>query len=75
MVNGVLNHTEGMQAENADATITLTRETLNKLMLKEATLKDAEASGDVKVKGDQGKLEELMSYMDNFDFWFNIVTP
>jgi alkyl sulfatase BDS1-like metallo-beta-lactamase superfamily hydrolase len=33
------------------------------------------ASGDIKVNGDQGKLDELMSYMDNFDFWFNIVTP
>jgi alkyl sulfatase BDS1-like metallo-beta-lactamase superfamily hydrolase len=75
MENGVLNHTEGLQAKDADATITLTRDTLNKLMLKQTTLKDAEASGDVKIKGDQGKLEELMSYMDTFDFWFNIVTP
>lgn len=75
MVNGVLNHTEGVHAKDADATITLTRDTLNNLMLKQATLQDAEKSGDVKIQGDQGKLEELMSYMDNFDFWFNIVTP
>ena len=75
MVNGVLNHTEGAQAKDADATITLTRDTLNKLMLKQTTLKDAEGSGELKVQGDQGKLDELMSYMDNFDFWFNIVTP
>ncbi|WP_394558575.1 alkyl/aryl-sulfatase [Aquipseudomonas alcaligenes] len=75
MVNGVLNHTEGMQSKDADATITLTRDTLNKLMLKETTLKDAESSGAIKVQGTEGKLEELMSYMDNFDFWFNIVTP
>ncbi|WP_417662755.1 alkyl/aryl-sulfatase [Pseudomonas sp.] len=75
MVNGVLNHTEGMQAKNADATVTLTRETLNNVMLKQTTLKDAESSGDIKIEGDKGKLEELMSYMDNFDFWFNIVTP
>jgi alkyl sulfatase BDS1-like metallo-beta-lactamase superfamily hydrolase len=38
-------------------------------------LKDALASGDIKVDGTQGKLEELVSYMDDFDFWFNIVTP
>lgn len=75
MVNGVLNHTEGAQAKDADASITLTRETLNKLMLKQTTLKDAEGSGEIKVQGDAGKLDELMSYMDNFDFWFNIVTP
>ncbi len=56
-------------------TITLTRDTLNNLMLKQTTLKDAKGSGDIKVEGNEGKLEELMSYMDNFDFWFNIVTP
>lgn len=75
MVNGVLNHTEGLQADKADATVTLTRDTLNKLMLKETTLKDAVAAGQVKVDGTEGKLEELMSYMDNFEFWFPIVTP
>lgn len=75
MVHGVLNHTEGVQAKDADATVTLTRDTLNKLVLKETTLKDALASGEIKVDGTQGKLEELMGYLDNFDFWFNIVTP
>ncbi|MFJ4387182.1 alkyl/aryl-sulfatase [Pseudomonas sp. NPDC089408] len=75
MVNGVLNHTEGMQAKNADASISLTRDTLNKLMLKETTLKDATTAGSVKIDGAEGKLEELMSYMDNFEFWFPIVTP
>ncbi|MNG41934.1 hypothetical protein D3C84_1314700 [compost metagenome] len=64
-----------MQSKDADATITLTRDTLNNLMLKQTTLKDAKGSGAIKVEGNEGKLEELMSYMDNFDFWFNIVTP
>ncbi|MEE9103905.1 alkyl sulfatase dimerization domain-containing protein [Pseudomonas nitroreducens] len=75
MGNGVLNHTEGLQSKDADATLKLTRDTLNKLMLKQTTLKDAVASGELKVDGNQDKLTELMSYMDNFDFWFNIVTP
>jgi len=75
MVHGVLNHTEGRTLSNADASLTLTRDVLNKIMLKQTTLKDAISSGDVKVQGNEGKLEELMSYMDNFDFWFNIVTP
>ncbi|MNF44056.1 Metallo-beta-lactamase superfamily protein [compost metagenome] len=75
MVHGVLNHTEGVQAKDADATVTLTRDTLNKIVLKETTLKDALASGDIKVEGAQDTLDELVSYLDNFDFWFNIVTP
>ena len=71
----MLNHTEGRQLANADASVSLTRDTLNKVMLKETTLKDAMGSGAIKVKGNEAKLDELMSYMDNFDFWFNIVTP
>ena len=31
--NGVLNHTAGTQAENADATVSLTRDTFNKIVL------------------------------------------
>ena len=55
--NGVLNHTANHQAGNADATVTLARDTLNKIILKET------------------KLDQLISYLDNFEFWFNIVTP
>lgn len=75
MVNGVLNHTPGRQAKDADATLTLSRETLNRIVLKQTTLKDALAAGDVKISGNEAKLEEMLSYLDNFDFWFNIVTP
>ena len=75
MENGVLNHTEGRVLNNADTSLTLTRDTINKILLKETTLKDAVSSGTVKVQGDQGKLDELVSYLDNFDFWFPIVTP
>ncbi|WP_218508765.1 alkyl/aryl-sulfatase [Variovorax sp. dw_308] len=75
MENGVLNHTEGRVLNNADTSLTLTRDTINKIMLKETTLKDAIASGAVKVQGNEGKLGELVSYLDNFDFWFPIVTP
>lgn len=75
MVNGVLNHTPEHQAKDADATIVLTRETLNNIVLKQTTLKDAVAAGDVKITGSEAKLNEMLSYLDSFDFWFNIVTP
>lgn len=73
--NGVLNHTADAQAQNADATITLNRDTLNKIILKEVTLKQAQESGDVKITGDGAKLDAMLGYMDKFEFWFNIVTP
>ena len=38
-------------------------------------LKQAEAQGKVKISGNGAKLDEMLSYMDTFAFWFNIVTP
>jgi len=73
--NGVLNNTAGLQAQKADATITLSRETLDNLVLGQTKLDKAIADGDVKISGDSNKLGQLVSYLDTFDFWFNIVTP
>ena len=73
--NGVINHTNGVQAKDADASITLSKDALTNIMLKKVTLDDAIKSGDVKIKGNEAKLKELLSYFDNFEFWFNIVTP
>ncbi|MGX1743802.1 alkyl/aryl-sulfatase [Bosea sp. NPDC055353] len=72
--NGVLNHTKDKQANNADATITLTRDVLDKIMLGETTLDKELGSGAVKVAGNKDKLTQLVSYLDNFELWFNIVT-
>ena len=73
--NGVLNHTANAEAKDADATIVLDRATLNKIILKEETLKQAEDKGEVKVTGNGEKLNEMLGYMDKFEFWFNIVAP
>jgi alkyl sulfatase BDS1-like metallo-beta-lactamase superfamily hydrolase len=73
--NGVLNHTANMKVDNADATITLSRETLNSIILQQTKLDDAVSSGAVKISGDQTKLRDVVSYLDTFEFWFNIVTP
>ena len=75
MGNGVLNHTADKQQDDADATITLSRETLNGIILGENTLAKAITAGDVKIDGDPRKLEELVGLLDTFEFWFNIVTP
>lgn len=73
--NGVLNHSADAQASNADASITLNRATLNKIILKEESLKQAEEKGDVQISGNHAKLDEFLGYLDSFDFWFNMVTP
>lgn len=73
--NGVLNHNKGKQSAQADATMTLTRTALDQVVLGEATLADKLAAGEVKIEGNQAKLVEFLSLMDNFEFWFNIATP
>lgn len=75
LVNGVLNNTPDYQADNPDATLTLSRDTLNRLILHETTLEQAVVSGDLQIDGDQNKFQELISYLDTFEFWFDIVTP
>ena len=73
--NGVLNHTAGVQADDADATVTLSRDTLNNIFLHTTTLADAIKAGDVKIAGKQDKLNQLVANLDTFEFWFNIATP
>lgn len=73
--HGTLNHMEGVQAENANATITLNRETLNQILLKQKSLKEEIDAGNVKIQGNKDSLMQLLSMLDDFNLWFNIVMP
>ncbi len=73
--NCALTHTPNKQAANADCTVTLTRQVLNEIIVGKTDLPGKLASGEIKVDGDKAKLGELLSLMDKFDLWFNIVTP
>ena len=73
--NSVLNHTAGVQRDDADATLTLSREILNRIVLGQTTLEKMRKTGDVKLAGNELALDTLLSTLDTFEFWFNIVTP
>jgi alkyl sulfatase BDS1-like metallo-beta-lactamase superfamily hydrolase len=73
--NGALNHTPNAQVKDADATVTIPRTVLNNIVLGETTLDKAIEAGKVTVEGKKESLDELVSMLDKFDFWFNIVTP
>jgi alkyl sulfatase BDS1-like metallo-beta-lactamase superfamily hydrolase len=75
LINGVLNQTPGQLADNADATITMERETLNQILIGGTSLDAAIEAGSVRIAGDASKLRELLSYLDTFEFWFDIVSP
>jgi alkyl sulfatase BDS1-like metallo-beta-lactamase superfamily hydrolase len=73
--NGVLNYWADKQAQQADATVTLTRPLLNQIIGGTATFEQKVAAGEVKIEGRREALGELLALMDTFAFWFNIVTP
>ena len=82
-----LNKTYGLVVENAvlnysrkplgkaDARITLSKATLDSIQLKEKTIEQAIAAGDLKIEGKKEALTEFLGLLDTFPFWFNIVTP
>ena len=73
--NSVLNYIAGKQLGNADATITLTRKNMNFVIQGKKTFQDLIEEGNASVKGKKKVVSELMSMMDTFDLWFNIVLP
>jgi alkyl sulfatase BDS1-like metallo-beta-lactamase superfamily hydrolase len=72
--NGVLNHAK-RPAPNADAKITLSKSTLDRIQLGEITAEQAIASGEMKLEGKREAFADFVGMLDRFPFWFNIVTP
>jgi alkyl sulfatase BDS1-like metallo-beta-lactamase superfamily hydrolase len=73
--NSVLNYKTGKRGAAPDATIILTRKVLDDISLKRATFPGRILVGDIKIEGSRGKFLEMMSCLDQFEFWFNVVTP
>ncbi len=73
--NGVLNYKSGKRAANPHATVILTRKVLDAISSKQATFQGRVFAGDIRIEGDRRKFIEMMSCMDEFEFWFDIVTP
>jgi alkyl sulfatase BDS1-like metallo-beta-lactamase superfamily hydrolase len=71
--NAVLNY--GKPLAKADAKLTMSKATLDAIQLKEVTLEQAIAKGDLKVDGNRQAFADFMGLLDSFPFWFNIVTP
>ena len=75
LANGALNHLLGQTTEEADATVTLTRGALDRVIVGEKTLADEVNSGEITVEPDSAPLEKLVSLLDTFEFWFPIIEP
>ena len=73
--NGVLHHYAGRHSPDADATVQLTRNGLTAMMLLGKPVAALVEAGVIEIQGDAEALEALISLLDSFEFWFNIVTP
>ncbi len=73
--NSALTWVRGKQSPRADATLTLTRKTLDQITLRRTTFNAAIEAGQIQVEGNPGKLPELLTLMDSFEPQFEIVEP
>lgn len=73
--NSHLNNIKGVQSENAGQTVTIDRADLNRLMLKEVSPVRLVFEGKLKSSGNPLLLAKLFGMLDEFNFWFDIVTP
>ena len=72
--NGVLTHRAGLNPA-ADASVSLSRDTLEKISLKQLDFPTAMQKGLVKLQGNGQKFGLLMGSLETFGPQFNIVTP
>jgi alkyl sulfatase BDS1-like metallo-beta-lactamase superfamily hydrolase len=73
--NAHLNNIKGIQKEDADVTVTIKRSDLNLMLMKRKSLGALIEEGRVSFDGDQNAFISLLMMMEEFPFWFNIVTP
>lgn len=72
--NGVLNYAPG-KIGDANASLTLSKETMNQIQMGKLKLDDGIDQKKVTVDGNRDSVTDFIGLMDTFPFWFNIVTP
>ncbi len=73
--NCALTYLADRRSASADATVTLDRSALNRLVLRELSVADAIERGLVAVDGNPAKLAELFGLLDDFSITFEVIEP
>jgi alkyl sulfatase BDS1-like metallo-beta-lactamase superfamily hydrolase len=63
------------RSDVAEATVTLERATLNRVVLRELTFAEAVARGLVRIDGDAAKVAEFFGLLDDFSLMFEVLEP
>lgn len=72
--NSVLNYRKALQTK-ADASFYMSRSDLHDVLVGQVKMVDLVKAKKVKVIGNANKLNEIISCMDDFELWTNVVTP
>ncbi len=73
--NSALTYTENKELAGADITLTMSRSSMDNILLGTSTVDKELASGAAKLTGNKEKFNELTGLLVNFNPLFNIVTP
>jgi len=73
--NSALTYLADRRSDGADATVTLERAALNRLVLREVAFTDAVERGLVRVDGNAAKVAELFGLLDDFALMFEVLEP
>ena len=73
--NSALTHVADAQADDADATLVLSRATLDEISLQQLSFPAAVQAGRIQVSGRSQALFELLAMIDRFERLFNVVEP
>ena len=73
--NATLTWLPGQRAEQADASVSMTRATLDRILLKQTSFPKAVLLGDIDIDGNPLKFFELLRLMDDFAPDFALIEP
>jgi alkyl sulfatase BDS1-like metallo-beta-lactamase superfamily hydrolase len=73
--NCALTYRADRQAPAANATVTIDRAVLSRLVLRETTFADATRDGLARIDGDAAKVADLLDLLDDFAVMFPVVEP
>jgi alkyl sulfatase BDS1-like metallo-beta-lactamase superfamily hydrolase len=73
--NCALTHISGSQDANADASLTLDRQTFEELVLQTTTIGEAIEAKKVLATGEASAFQQLMDLMDKYEHVFEIIEP
>ena len=73
--NATLTHRAGSLAENPDASVSMTRGTLDRILLRQLTFPDAVKAGDISLEGNPKAFFGLLQLIEEPPANFAIIEP